>query len=93
MHSGGTTGRRKEKTGRGGWARIRVWVSNWQPVTTADWPQVKDCLNCGAKGLTEFGCFLDFDCFWEVDDFDPSAKSIRMLATFGNGKIDILCYL
>jgi len=26
MHSGGTTGRRKEKTGRGGWAGIRVWV-------------------------------------------------------------------
>ena len=56
MHSGGTTGRRKEKTGRGGgWAGIRA--SNWLPVTTADWPQVKDCLNCGAKGLTEFGCF------------------------------------
>ena len=28
MHSGGTTGRRKEKTGRGGWAGIRVWASN-----------------------------------------------------------------
>ena len=46
MHSGGTTGRRKEKTGRGGGgAGIRVWASNWQPVTTADWPQVRDCLN------------------------------------------------
>ena len=29
MHSGGTTGRRKKKTGRGGgWAGIRVWASN-----------------------------------------------------------------
>ena len=36
---------------------------------------------------------MDFDCFWEVDDFDPYAKSIRMLATFGNGKINILYYL
>ena len=57
MHSGGTTGRRKEKTGRGGWAGIRVWASSWQPVTTADWPQVKDCLNCGAKESTKFGRF------------------------------------
>ena len=57
MHSGGTTGRRKEKTGRGGWAGIRVWASNWQPVTTADWPQVKDCSYCGAKESTKFGRF------------------------------------
>ena len=44
MHSGGTTGRRKETTGRGGGcAGIRgVWASNWQPVTTTDWPHVKD---------------------------------------------------
>ena len=88
MHSGGTTGRRKEKTGTGGGgAGIRVWASNWQPVTTADWPQVKDCLNWwlvpSKPNLAVFSFkLMDFDCFWEVGCFDPYAKrskSLRML--------------
>ena len=86
MHSGGTTGRRKEKTGRGGGGvGIRVWASNWQPVTTADWPQVRDCLNWwlvpSKPNLVVFK-LMDFDCFWEVGYFDPYAKrskSLRML--------------